>query len=125
MSLKVFTSNINYNGGNGFDITVKSGDFDFAPTWDMVWSHKNGTLSDDEYVEKYTKLMEDSYNRFPHKWEKLLSKEKVTLLCYCKKGKFCHRRLLAELLHLNFDNVEYIGEVNSKGELIQKYIGEQ
>lgn len=123
MGLKIYTSNISYQGEDKFDITVKTGDLDFAPNWDMVWGHKTRKLSDVKYIEMYTELMNQSYKRFPHKWENLLSRDRVTLVCYCKKGKFCHRKLLAKLIHINFPETEYIGELDQKGNLIQIYGG--
>jgi uncharacterized protein YeaO (DUF488 family) len=123
--VKIYTSNIDYNGSDRLDITVKSGDLDFAPTWDMVMGHKNRKLSDEKYISMYTELMNISFEKHRKKWDWLLSQDRITLLCYCKKGKFCHRKVLAEILHLNFKDACFIGELDSKGNLIQLYQGEE
>ena len=107
--LKVYTSNISYSGKDRLDTTVKTGDMTFAPTWDMVWGHKGGTLSDDEYKKKYIKMMKESLKTNKQQWDDLFSKETVTLVCYCKKGKFCHRLILAKILVML--GAEYKGEI--------------
>jgi uncharacterized protein YeaO (DUF488 family) len=121
--VKIFTSKIGYKLSDGMDITVKSGDLDFAPTWDMVSGSKSGKMTKEEYTRRYTELMGLSYRNMKASWERLLSSDRVTLLCYCNKGKFCHRKLLAELLHINFPEAEYVGELDSDGNLVQQYAG--
>jgi len=96
--MKVWTGRVGYAGSDGLDVTVKSGNKAFAPTWDMVMGHKRGQMSDSEYVERYYTLMRRSYREQRQTWDWLLSQDEVTLLCYCAKGKFCHRTLLAEIL---------------------------
>lgn len=96
--LKVYTSQYRYSGKDRLDITVKAGNKAFAPTWDMVTSLKDGSLSQEEYQKKYKKLMITSYNKNRSEWDELLSKNEVTLVCFCAKGEFCHRLLLSKLL---------------------------
>jgi len=77
------------------DTTVKSGDALFAPTWDMVMGHKQGTMSDEEYTQRYRQMMIQSWIHNRPRWEQLLrSDEQVAIACYCPPGKFCHRHLL-------------------------------
>ena len=45
------------------DITVKSGDKAFAPTWKMVMGSKQGKITDEEYTHQYTELMRKSYTQ--------------------------------------------------------------
>lgn len=81
------------------DTTVKSGDALFAPTWDMVMGHKNGTVSDEEYTKLYRQMMIRSWTHNREKWELLLrSNEQVAIACYCPAGVFCHRLLLKDIL---------------------------
>lgn len=80
------------------DTTVKSGDKTFAPTWEMVMGHKQGKISDEEYVQKYYDMMRDSYQENRHRWDETLSMEEVILACYCRPDSFCHRYLLKEML---------------------------
>jgi uncharacterized protein YeaO (DUF488 family) len=109
--MKVWTAQYNYKGRDRLDITVKGNDplgKYFAPTWEMVWGYKLGKITEEEYTKKYKTLMFLSYKEHKDKWEELLSKEEVTLVCFCAPGKFCHRTVLAEAL--SAFNVEYIGE---------------
>jgi uncharacterized protein YeaO (DUF488 family) len=107
--LKVYTSNMDYNGIDRLDITVKTGDLDFAPTWDMVIGHKNGTLSNTEYINRYLEILRTTSKTNRKKWLNIINREEVTFICYCKKGKFCHRKILAKVFD-SFDNVKYMGE---------------
>jgi uncharacterized protein YeaO (DUF488 family) len=83
---------------DGLDITVKSGDKAFAPTWDMVMGYKNGTKSEEQYEAEYVALMERSMQENRERWFEVLNSGSVTLLCYCRAGDFCHRTLLVDLL---------------------------
>lgn len=98
-----------------YDITVKSGDPIFAPTWDMVMAYKSGSLSEEAYEREYREMMHVSLRRFPHRWNALLERERVALACYCKPGNFCHRHILKDML-IDFSNKQgdelvYMGEV--------------
>lgn len=107
--LEISTSQIRYSGKDRLDITVKSGDKTFAPTWDMVMGHKNGVISDEEYTQKYIELMRKSLKNNRSRWLEVMNMEKVVFCCYCKKGKFCHRILLAKMFEKNGAN--YVGEL--------------
>jgi len=84
------------------DVTVKSGLKAFAPSWDMVMSYKNGTLSEKGYTERYYEMMRASWKNQRAAWQKLLdlgkSGKTIVLVCYCPRGDFCHRHLLASML---------------------------
>ena len=80
------------------DITVKSGEVAFAPTWEMVLGIKQGTLSEAEYRKQYIALMRESYHAHTASWEALMGKEAFALGCYCREGHFCHRHILKEML---------------------------
>lgn len=107
--LQVYTSQYSYRGEDRLDTTVKTSDKLFAPTWDMVMRHKNGTLSDEEYREKYMSLMRRSFVNQREKWDDLLQKERVTFVCFCRKENFCHRLLLAEIFERL--GAEYKGKI--------------
>lgn len=109
MPVEIYTAQMRYSGDDRLDITVKTGDKVFAPTWDMVMSHKSYSLSDDEYKKKYIDLMRKSRRDNSSRWQEIMNKERVVLVCYCGAGKFCHRILLAKML-------EMIGAIY-KGEL--------
>jgi len=95
--LKVFTSRIGYKGSKRvLDITVKSADKAFAPTWDMVMGFKRGSLSWSEYEDRYHAMMRKSWVISKARWKEVLGWDEVVLVCYCKDDRFCHRRLLKQ-----------------------------
>ena len=82
----------------GIDVTVMSSKGpakNLAPTWELVMGHKNGTLSDDDYAYAYGALLRMVPDAA---WKWLQSQaneeENITLLCYCKDGKFCHTHMI-------------------------------
>ncbi len=107
--LEVYTSRVSYRGRDRFDITVKSGVEAFAPTWGMVRGFKNGSISEEDYTEKYLEMMRKSKEERPEIWRELLEKDRVVLVCYCKAGEFCHRLLLADILVE--EGAVYCGEI--------------
>lgn len=79
------------------DITVKSGDKLFAPTWDILMEYKNGG-SDETYTSKFIPLMRESFKNNKQAWLSLCNMEEVCLACYCKAGAFCHRHIIVDML---------------------------
>lgn len=74
--------------------------------------HKNKLLTEKQYTILYLKMLDASYKTNREEWDKLLSMDSVTLVCYCPKGSFCHRHLLAKYLADKFtDRVELKGEI--------------
>lgn len=99
MELHLYTAQIGkYKGPDAYDITVKSGDLNFAPTWDIVQAWKAGEISWETYSQRYRKLMLRSYKRNQGAWREILGKGVLTLLCYCRADDHCHRYLLADFL---------------------------
>lgn len=96
------------------DITVKSGDKLFAPTWDFLMKHKQDK-NDQDYIDKFIPLMRESYKNDKQQWLDLCNKEEVALACYCKAGDFCHRHLLVDILEkvCEANNIEF----ERKGEI--------
>lgn len=120
--MKLYTASIRdtkaLNGAGivPYDTTVKSGKGLFRPTWDIVMGIKNGDITEEEYTRYYKALLRQSYLLNHDEWKTFLSQEVVAVQCYCAKGKFCHRRILAEVLekvakHLGLA-FEYCGEYN-------------
>jgi len=96
--LVIATSTRNYRGpGEVIDCTytVKS---IFAPQWDMVDGIKNGTMTEEQYTERYHALMMSSYRAHKELWLKAINSKHIVLVCYCKPGQFCHRTILAGYL---------------------------
>src|SRR5208337_588323 len=99
MELHLYTGQIGkYKGPDAYDVTVKSGDINFAPTWDIVQAWKAGEISWEDYSRRYRKLMLHSYKRNQRVWHEILEKGVLTLLCYCRANDHCHRYLLADFL---------------------------
>ena len=106
--LKVYTGTVRGKYANKLDITVKSGEPAFAPTWEMVMDFKNGYTTPQQYTEIYKNRMRSSYLVYREKWDELLSRDEVVLVCYCPKGQFCHRHILAKILVKL--GAQYLGE---------------
>jgi len=96
--LEVYTANTDYIDPDELDVTVKTGNPTFAPTWDMVRMYKDGELSKALYTSIYEDLMVKSYWDNPEEWKALLAKDRVVLKCYCRPYTFCHRTLLGNIL---------------------------
>jgi len=99
--MEVFTAHYSLGDIDRLDITVKGRDplgQYFAPTWQMVKQYKKGILSEALYTADYHELMLTSYRSHRDKWEELLTRPRVVLVCFCPSGTFCHRKLLAEYL---------------------------
>lgn len=94
--------------------TVKSGDKTFAPTWDFLMKYKDDQ-DEEAYIEKFIPLMRKSYQDNRQVWDDLVDMEVVCLACYCKAGKFCHRKLLVDILQkiclYRGIEFEYLGEL--------------
>ena len=70
-----------------------------APTWELVKGHKYEGKSDAWYVEGYRALLASRWKVEVKPWLMgLTPDEDMTLLCYCRQGKFCHRQLLAQMV---------------------------
>ena len=67
-----------------------------APNASLLAAYKNNTITKEEYEKIYIKQLEDS-GLTPQKVKEMLP-ENTLLLCYEKKGDFCHRHILAEWL---------------------------
>ena len=96
------------------DVTVKSGDKMFAPTWDFLMEYKDDQ-NEEKYISKFLPLMRKSYSENKKYWLDFLSQDSATIACYCGKGKFCHRYLLVDIFEKVCNNsgidFEYGGDL--------------
>jgi hypothetical protein len=118
-TLLVWTGQLTrYNSPDLLDITVKGDDpvgKYLAPTWDMVTRYRRGVLSEKFYSFEYSLLIANSFknDKQAHDAIKLISrKQKVTFVCYCKSGAFCHRHLAINAIRSLCPevHVKYMGE---------------
>lgn len=78
-----------------------------APTAELLQNHKSNFITNEEYASVYhNQLLRLENDGYIAKFVKALSTlqelhEDAVLLCYEKKGDFCHRHLLAEYLNNN------------------------
>ena len=101
----IYTSRIGYVGSDGLDITVKSaigvGRL-LAPTWAMVGGLKRWAgyepLVPAQYVDQYYTLLRTRYRADPQPFFDLIHRERLTVLCFCSVGVFCHRYLAVDIL---------------------------
>ena len=74
--------------------------------------YKNKLITEEQYTIQYLHMLDESYRKNKSEWDKLLSMDSVTFVCYCPKNTFCHRHLLAQYLKHKFPNeVVLEGEV--------------
>lgn len=105
--MTVYTSNYARNGThpNAIAISRKPPDWytgtalpELAPTWEMIMAHKEGNITEMDFISMYVDLLHRQ--RFdPNKFIEPLP-DPTFLLCYEKPGDFCHRRVLAEWIEL-------------------------
>lgn len=136
MPLRVSTARLGYVGADALDITRKSGGTTgepFAPSWSILspaldarhhaeqlrkqGNHQEAERREaaawDVYAPKYLEEMRSSYARNRARWNELLARPSVTLLCYCPQPTRCHRTLLAGILEKL--GAEVVGEVKRAG----------
>ena len=75
-----------------------------APDSDTLWAYKNEYIDNQEYtrqyLEKLNKLLDNG--TLESIIDNLKAHDKVLLLCYEGKYKFCHRHILADFLNEHF-----------------------
>lgn len=123
--LTLFTSSLRtYAGRDRLDITRATGTFPgiaFAPSREILIPllQARRTAQSDavlwtQYTEDYLREMAVSRREHPAAWHNVLSRETVTLCCYCKNPLYCHRSLLGQLLQSQ-------GEAVFRGERAHSY----
>ena len=75
-----------------YDITAKSGDRDFAPTWENLMEYKRGEMDMEEYGLRYLGKLDQLPDSA---WEKIKEHKRVAFACYCAAGEFCHRHIFS------------------------------
>jgi uncharacterized protein YeaO (DUF488 family) len=106
VALEVWTARISTRDPDALNVTRKSGDKTFAPSWallgPMVDIRRSGKVATEEqwkdYAKAYIKEMFASRARHPEEWARLLGRSRVVLTCYCTNPKRCHRTILGRIL---------------------------
>jgi len=80
--LQIYTSQFRYSGIDRQDITIKSGNKAFSPTWGMVMGYKNKLITEEQYTIQYLQMLDESLRKNKSEWDKLLSMDEVTFVCY-------------------------------------------
>ena len=99
---------------NILDVTIKSGNKLFSPTWDMVNGVKSNKITPKEYTKLYYQMMRISYKEHQTEWDELFNHHRNLpriLGCYCKYNTFCHRYLLKDILLKCYKKSFYMGDI--------------
>jgi uncharacterized protein YeaO (DUF488 family) len=121
MTLQVFTARIDYPGPGRLDITRKSGNAAFAPSWEIILTAKRGLLPWPDYVVEYTAQMRRSYRETRAEWEALLGGQRVVLCCFCVAPAQCHRTILARILgETKAFDAKFFGEITEWDETVEE-----
>ena len=90
-------------------LTAPTGEYDsnavkLAPTQDMLWYYKNSFISEAEYTRMYKEILDKlkSDGALSGFVEDFKEHDKVLLLCYEGKYKFCHRHILDDYLNRHY-----------------------
>lgn len=103
---KVWTARLSTRDPDAFNVTRKSGDPVFAPSWALLRTalevRRTGRGSTDDewraYARAYLAEMDGSYKANRPAWDALLGLQRVVLTCYCVNPERCHRKLLGLVL---------------------------
>lgn len=120
MTLQVHTARIDYPGPGRLDITRRSGNAAFAPSWDIVMAAKRGLLLWPDYVDEYTAQMRRSYRERRAEWA-LLGGQRVVLCCFCVDPAQCHRTVLGRILgETKAFDAKFFGEITEWDETVEE-----
>lgn len=71
------------------------------PSGDILWGYKKGMVSQTEYTNRYLNYLDEHKNLVLKELDNInhmasRSGKDAVLLCWCRRGNFCHRRILAK-----------------------------
>jgi uncharacterized protein YeaO (DUF488 family) len=116
MTLQIHTARLSYTGPDRLDITRKSADSEIglllAPSRQLLCKYHpgwGGRWNWPAYREDYLYELGHRYEERRDAFDALLlDRSEVTLVCYCRDARFCHRVLAA--LFLEEKGAVYLGE---------------
>ena len=71
--------------------------YSLAPSRKLLLNYKKGIIDENEFRNVYIQEI-DKYRNKIIEYLRFLQNQNVILLCYEKKGDFCHRHIVAEWL---------------------------
>lgn len=108
MTARIHTGRIGYRGDDGLPVTRRvvthPDGLPFAPSdallsWGLAERRAGrGDAMWPTYERRYTDEMRASYRAHRAAWDALLSRDEVTLLCFCHDPSRCYCGVLARLL---------------------------
>jgi Protein of unknown function, DUF488 len=69
-----------------------------APTWELVKKYKYSGQDEQLYTDGYRRLLAGRWSQVKAWLDSLRTDEDITLMCFCREGWFCHRKLLAKMI---------------------------
>lgn len=79
-----------------------------APTWEMVKRYKYADHDREVYIEAYRNLMVRRWAKVKMWLDSLDPNEDITILCYCREGAFCHRKLIASMIRKHRPDLQVV-----------------
>ncbi len=70
-----------------------------APSSDLLNDWKMQKIDETGYIQRYREQIKDNWGEVKVWLDGLNPKQHLSLLCYEKKGSFCHRALIAKLVN--------------------------
>jgi len=78
-----------------------------APERKLLWQAKQGKINEEEYTRQYIAQIEETLDpqTLYENLQKKFDGKDIVLLCFEKKGEFCHRILLAKWIEAKLNIV--------------------
>jgi hypothetical protein len=101
VKLIIFLADESYSGADSLDVSFQGGNSVFTPPRNLIFEHKLGRISPEQFQKEYFKFLESSFVQHQYTWDKLFESGRIVLLCSCKASdKTCHRHVLIKFLKL-------------------------
>lgn len=78
------------------------------PTQELVYGIKYRGWTDEQYDNGYRKLLAFRWNAVRAWLDSLTPDMDCTLVCYCRRGVYCHRHLIAKMLQKHRPDIELV-----------------
>ena len=78
------------------------------PTQELVYGIKYRGWTDAQYDDGYRKLLASRWAEVKAWLDYLSPDVDCTLVCYCRRGAYCHRHLIAKMLQKHRPDIELV-----------------